>query len=216
MGAYEEDADRLAEHDPEFCADPYCILCSEDELPRPYPSPKAKQAKLRVPGRSGASEGGSQRNRPPKALGRPRTPLFLITCGSKKSPYTKPARELYQGGLFLAIRDWVEASGYPYYILSAKHHLVPPLKMLKPYEESLVSANPRGRGEWTQEVLKQWDRLAPANDEVHIMAGKAYYQFLAPELERRGYIVKLPLAHLGIGKQISWCKKNMPQSKGLF
>ena len=30
MSAYEDDADRLAEHDPATCEDPFCQICDEE------------------------------------------------------------------------------------------------------------------------------------------------------------------------------------------
>jgi hypothetical protein len=64
------------------------------------------------------------------------TRVYLVSCVSKKSLTAEPAREFYGSPWFMAVRCYVEATGDPWFVLSAKYGLVTPLQVLAPYDET--------------------------------------------------------------------------------
>ena len=60
--------------------------------------------------------------------------IAILGCGAKKASARRLARELYTGPLFRAARDYIEAAGLPYAILSARWGLVAPWASLEPYD----------------------------------------------------------------------------------
>lgn len=124
--------------------------------------------------------------------------IYLVSCVSRKLPHPVCAKDLYVSPWFRAARRYVEATGDPWYILSAKHGLLHPETVIEPYDESLIGADKLRRLAWAHRVL----RAMPDTDaRVVILAGRSYAQVLAPTLH-----AELPLAGLGIGQQLAWFK----------
>lgn len=104
--------------------------------------------------------------------------VTLIQCTDSKRKQPAPARLLYdESSYFRAMREWAEAHDRPWYILSAKHGLVPPERRLGPYDERGISE------EQAQRISRElWQQ---GYDVVHITAGRDYTNHLVPALEGR-------------------------------
>ncbi|KHL18310.1 UNVERIFIED_CONTAM: hypothetical protein LK11_06950 [Mumia flava] len=132
--------------------------------------------------------------------------LLLVTCVKQKLDHTAPARDLYTSPLFRKERAYAEASGLPWFILSAVHGLVEPATVLEPYELRL-SATPRSyRSEWGARVVAALaERLAPlGNPVVEVHAGAAYADPIRPLLLDLGCRVVEPLRGLTMGQRLAW------------
>ncbi len=71
-------------------------------------------------------------------MGSDRLPdVYLVSCVSKKRSSRAPAKDLYLSDWFIKARNFVEANGGPWFILSAEHGLVAPDDLLEPYEKTL-------------------------------------------------------------------------------
>jgi len=105
--------------------------------------------------------------------------VTLITCTNTKRDTPAPARDLYdESRYFRAMREWAESRGDPWRILSAKHGLVHPDTVLKPYNE---------RGFSEEQARETAAELSVAGfDTVHVTGGRDYTDELVPELESRG------------------------------
>jgi len=126
--------------------------------------------------------------------------VTLIQCTNSKRDTISPARELYDtSSYFRHMRDYAEAVNRPYYILSAKHGLVPPHKRLKPYDEFGLSE--AQAIEVAETLAKQDIRM------VKVIAGKKYTNHLIPELEKRSIDVVELCAGLRIGERIKRLKE---------
>ena len=130
--------------------------------------------------------------------------IFLVSCVSKKLPKPSIAKDMFISDLFKKSRTYVESTGKPWFILSAKYGLVNPEKRISPYDKTLNKMPKEKRRKWTDGVL---DQLLPHLDGVNsvvILAGKRYREFLEPELSNRGFNVCVPMRSLQIGNQLSW------------
>lgn len=100
---------------------------------------------------------------PPKAASRPRlagpsiaapsephrqADLVLIGCVKSKRKVGAAAKDLYTSDYFLKMRQYAEASGAPWYVLSAEHGLVVPTDWLEPYELYLPDTSQEYRRAW--------------------------------------------------------------------
>ena len=136
--------------------------------------------------------------------------LCLVSCVSLKRPVPAQARDLYTSPWFRKARACVEAMGRPWYILSAKYGLVDPSSAIEPYNQTLKSMPVNRRRAWASGVIEHLaPRLAGVNS-VTFLAGRAYREFLEPELRRRGLTIYLPMEGLGIGRQLSWLADQAP------
>lgn len=155
--------------------------------------------------------------------------MALVGCGKAKLDRPAPARDLYTGGLFRAARAHVEARYEHWGILSAKHHLVDPDRVLMPYDLAMTDLSAEQRWVWG-EVIGSAARCGcgPFSDavrwhfgcrpmhagetrlaaDVHpiqldVYAGRPYIQAL-PQVWRDRFIINEPLAGLQIGERLRW------------
>ena len=128
---------------------------------------------------------------------------YLVSCVSKKSAGEAPARDFYISTWFKAVRRYVEATGEPWYVLSAKYGLVRPLQVLAPYDETLNNMKIAERRAWASRVMTQIIEFTEPVQTVVVLAGLRYREFLMDYLEGR-FAVEVPMDGLTIGKQLQW------------
>ena len=119
--------------------------------------------------------------------------VFLVSCGKNKKPSAAPARELYISGRFQRTRASVEATGCPWFVLSAKHGLLAPDKVIDPYDKTLNGKPLEARKAWAEKVKGQMDDNLPHAEIIVILAGKYYYEYLIPYLNERFANVMIPV-----------------------
>ena len=137
--------------------------------------------------------------------------VYLVSCVSKKREQACAARDLYVSDLFRKARRFAEASGYPWFILSAEHGLVAPDQVIAPYERTLNTMRAADRCAWGERVAAQLAEAVPDLSRVVFLAGERYREFLARHLASRGVEVSVPMEGLGIGQQLSWLGHHTPQ-----
>ena len=137
--------------------------------------------------------------------------IGLVSCVKTKLDHAAPAEDLYTSALFRGARHAVERSCDRWYILSALHGLVPPDRVLEPYEKTLSTASVAERRAWAERVLGELtEELGPSMREAifEIHAGAAYEGFgLSAGLRRSGATVELPLTGLRQGERLRWYKQ---------
>jgi hypothetical protein len=126
-----------------------------------------------------------------------------VSCVSKKLTTAAPARAFYASPWFAAVRRYVEATGDPWYVLSAKYGLVSPTQVLAPYDETLNNMKITERRAWASRVAAQMDQLLPPAQTVVVFAGLRYREFLMDYLKGR-FAVEVPMEGLTIGRQLQW------------
>lgn len=132
------------------------------------------------------------------------TELYLISCVKTKGPGLAPAKDLYTSSWFRKARAYVEKTARPWFILSAQYGLVHPERVIRPYEQTLKTMPVAKRRAWAETVLAELGPSLVGVDTVVFLAGQAYREFLALTLRDRGLTVRVPMAGLSQGKQLSW------------
>lgn len=108
--------------------------------------------------------------------------MILIQCTKSKRDEAAKAKYLYdESRYFNAMRDYAEATGEMWFILSAKHGLLDPETVIEPYNEFGLSEKQ------AKEIAEE---VAQEADYVELIGGKEYSNQLTPELEQRGVEVK--------------------------
>jgi len=133
--------------------------------------------------------------------------LYLVSCVKEKQSRPAAARELYRSAWFGKARAYVERQGGPWLILSAKYGAVPPQQRLRPYDVTLNRMGAARRREWAKQVSGQLRRRCRRGDEVIILAGERYREYLVPAIRTWGCRVRVPMRHLGIGGQLRWLNR---------
>jgi hypothetical protein len=142
--------------------------------------------------------------------------VVLVACVGKKLDHAAPAARLYQSPWFHKARRYAELVADRWWILSAGHGLVAPDAVIAPYDATLRRVPVDRRRQWTREVMEQLAPLTdPARDEIIILAGRAYREFLMMWLaDFLGYTVSVPLEGLGIGRQLQWLNQSIADFTG--
>jgi len=130
--------------------------------------------------------------------------VYLVSCCSKKLQIRASACDLYVSVLFRKARQYAEASGCPWFILSAKHGLVRPNQQIEPYDQTLNEMGINDRRAWGKRVDDQLQKFIPELSRVVFLAGIRYREFLGQHLCARGVQVEVPMEGLRIGQQLSW------------
>ncbi len=132
--------------------------------------------------------------------------IVLLSCVKSKKPHPAPAGVIYTSDLFRKALVYAQ-SLHPdrIFILSAEHGLLDPDQRIEPYEKSLNTMGAAERKAWAERVLARLSGFASLqDDDFVILAGKRYREHLVSRMRH----VSIPLEGLGIGKQLSWYKKN--------
>ncbi len=132
--------------------------------------------------------------------------IGLVSCVAKKQGSPSRAEDLYTSALFQNAKAFVQQECQRRFILSAKHGLVRPTKVVAPYEETLNRMPAHERRAWASRVWREFQPLLQAGDEIIILAGARYRRDLVPYLERSGFLVQVPLEGKRIGEQLQWLK----------
>ena len=140
--------------------------------------------------------------------------VVLVGCGKEKLDHEAKAKDLYTGQLFRKARAYAEKVGDEWAILSAKHFLLSPEEVIKPYERRLQGLH--------RDYLRQWvwntnwgirSRWKTWKNEVRFicLAGKDYAQAFDSKLLDPASKLKAeyPLAGLGVGSRLKWLSENI-------
>lgn len=134
--------------------------------------------------------------------------IGLVACGKVKRDRAVPARELYTSSLFQKASAYAAKNYDFWYILSAKHHLLDPERMIAPYDVTLKRMNAAQRRAWATEVCRQLREQYPLSAATHVEfyfhAGMNYRRYLVDCLRSNGFVSHAPLEGLAIGKQLQW------------
>jgi hypothetical protein len=130
--------------------------------------------------------------------------IYLVSCVSQKRAASASAKDLYVSEWFNRARAYLEATGCPWFILSAKYGLVAPNEIIAPYEQTLNHMGIAERRAWANSVQAQMDQHLPPAERIVIFAGKRYREFLMSNLLRRAAKVEVPMERLRIGEQLRW------------
>lgn len=130
--------------------------------------------------------------------------LCLVACVGLKRPEPSSAADLYQSAWFLKARAYAERTADHWFILSAEYGLLSPSAVVAPYDRTLNDMAAGQRCEWADRVRRQMIDLMPPVDEIVVLAGVRYREFLMPELRSRASSVVVPMQGLGIGRQLAW------------
>ena len=145
--------------------------------------------------------------------------IAFIGCSAAKSAgESRSADERYCSQLFKARRNFCDARGVEWYVLSAKFGLLKQNEMVREYDEALSSQGQIDYLAWHLGVAKQFldfldDDAQPYATTVEIHAGELYCKPLDSILRSLGFTVVRPVESLAIGKQLQFYS-NFKQSIG--
>ena len=135
--------------------------------------------------------------------------VALVACASKKNDRPMAAKDLYVSDWFLKASAYAKQNSDVWYILSAKYGLVLIGRVISPYDVTLKQVPISLRRQWAEGVMHDLEKFLNPGDEVIILAGVAYREFIITPIEEMGCRVEVPMEGLRIGDQLSWLKDHI-------
>jgi cytoplasmic iron level regulating protein YaaA (DUF328/UPF0246 family) len=122
------------------------------------------------------------------------------------------AKDLYISDLFQKTYQYAQfLNPDAIYILSAKYGLLPPDRIIEPYEQTLKTMKIAERKEWAKGVLDELRQNTDLKNDMFIfLCGEPYRKYLLPEVTN----YEIPMQGLKFGPQLSWLKGQL--EKGLI
>lgn len=136
--------------------------------------------------------------------------LALLALAGAQRSRPANAQDLCTSRWFILARAYVIAQDCPWYLLSAKHGLIAPTQVIKPFEFDLVRMSADERRAWAERVASQAREQLPISRQILLLAGMKYRDFLTPYLAEITESVHMPLDGLSVGLQCSWLRCNTP------
>lgn len=144
--------------------------------------------------------------------------LYIVGCSKSKAGKKCKAKDLYTGQLFVAAKNFLEAKGETWRIVSARYGLLDPESEVSPYDKTIDSMNFWEKVRWGDHCRDCIQRVGPS--KVIILASKEYASWLIgrpgnPAGEPNKHMIKdwpflscveFPLLGLGIGMQKKYLK----------
>jgi hypothetical protein len=130
----------------------------------------------------------------------------LIGCVAQKNAAPMAAKNLYRSELFRRRRLYAEASGVPWWIISAEYGFVDPDAVIAPYDTRIVELPLAARHALAIRVADDLERELGSLDgkRLELHAGDEYVLAIGPTLRSRGARLARPLEGLRIGEQLAW------------
>ena len=135
--------------------------------------------------------------------------IVLISCVKSKENRPMAASELYNSDWFKKASTHAKHIGDRWYILSAKYGLLPPDQVIKPYDKTLKTITASKRKKWSNRVLSELKEVVSPEDEVIIMAGLDYRQYLVEPLRKWGCKISIPMEGMDFFEQLHWLTQKM-------
>lgn len=135
--------------------------------------------------------------------------MILVGCGKRKSPSPCRADELYRGSLFRKRIEYAKRSGWPYFIVSAKHGLVAPQTPIAPYDLTVAELGTLDLFAWSLGVVQALvSQLSEPFDRrrflVELHMGSDYAEPIRSLLPAVGINCDWPVRGMSQGEQMHW------------
>lgn len=117
--------------------------------------------------------------------------VLLVSCGKRKSAVSCQAKDMYNSDRFQKLKLFAENFGLQWYILSAKYGLLPPDRVIDPYDMCLSSCTIEYQQKWASNIIAQFSNYH--KDTVFVVAANSdYSRYIVPLLTDAGFRVAAP------------------------
>jgi hypothetical protein len=129
-----------------------------------------------------------------------------VACAKTKLGKPASARDLYTSPTLIKSRRYAEATGVPWFVLSAEYGLLSPDQPIAPYDRYLPDMPGGYREAWGRWTVERLLLLAgPLEAQVvEVHAGAPYVNAIAPHLMGKGAHLVEPLKGLRQGERAAW------------
>jgi len=133
--------------------------------------------------------------------------IALISCVKSKKQIPCKTKDMYTSTLFhFAYKYAQHRKVDKIFILSAKYGLLDENQLIEPYEMTLNTMKNSAILAWSNNVIKQLEKLTNLSDDNFIiLAGDRYRKYLLPYMNN----YEIPMEGLSFGRQLSWLKNQL-------
>lgn len=135
--------------------------------------------------------------------------IALVACVKTKGTERARAARLYISPWFRKVRRYAIQESDDWRILSAKHGLLHPDATITPYETTLYNFSAKQRRDWASMIIKSLSPLLRDHNQVLMLAGTRYREYLVEPIRQQGVAVKIPMKGLGLGEQLRYLNEQL-------
>lgn len=141
--------------------------------------------------------------------------IVLLSCTKSKLDKPAQAQDLYSASpMFKKTLEYGKTL-HPdkMFILSAKHHLVPLTKVLKPYDKTLKEMPKKEKEKWGEEVYQQMKQngINPEKDTFVMLTGSEYMKPLKKYIPEKH--METPMEGKRFGERLKWLNSQVQKLK---
>lgn len=135
--------------------------------------------------------------------------IGLINCVGTKRSYKCKAKDMYCSSLFKKAFAWLTQNCDKVYIMSAKHGLLDPEKIIEPYNVSLYGMTRSQRIRWSKNLYLQLRECTDIQHDIFIVEGGVKYtEFIQKAIPHWHIPYERDLCHnFGTGRRMQWYDK---------
>ena len=142
--------------------------------------------------------------------------IVLLSCTKSKLDKPSQAQDLYSASpMFRKTLEYGKSlQPDKMFILSAKHHLVPLTKVLKPYDKTLKEMSSEEKKMWADEVIKQMKNqdLNLEKDQFIFLTGSEYMKPLISYITN----TESPMDGKRMGERLQWLNSQINKLNEIF
>lgn len=135
--------------------------------------------------------------------------IAFVSSVSKQAEERQPATDLYTSDWFKKASHYGEKVSDKWYILSARHGILEPQEEIAPYDETLNNMSADQRRAWARDVARELEEVLQPGDQVILLAGKRYREFLLEPIRILGCDLKIPMEGMQKEEQIDWMETQL-------
>lgn len=132
--------------------------------------------------------------------------VFLITCTKAKADKPLPAKDLYISNTFILSRKIAEKYGDIWFIISAKHGLLNPEKIISPYDLDIQTLSKTNQNQWADKIAYSLSCLVNNDDHIIFLGDNGYYDILNDKCRGKGVNLINPLSNKSDNEKNVWMK----------
>lgn len=134
--------------------------------------------------------------------------IFLVGCGRSKRRKLCVAKDLYTSQRFKTSIELAENLGNEYLIISGKHGVIEPGKVLEPYDQDVGKLDKKEKSEWATRILADLSKYNK-NAQYIILSGDDYSNVLLEKNASRKIPISLnaPFKEIQIENHKIWLEQ---------
>lgn len=136
-------------------------------------------------------------------------PFFIVGCSKKKRKENSKAQNLYISTRFELSKKIAIRFGSDWAILSAKHGLLSPDEVIKPYDLSIKKLTNADKERWKKNLIKKLLQIVKNSQTIIFLGDNDYFNVIEKTIQKLGYQTHNVFKNIDHKYRVHWLKKKL-------